>query len=94
MALIAVCLPSCYSLFRQFLARSLGFLSSSAAKQRDRFSGRNAESSMRRDAGTKLDGLESDMIPLGAPMVTTDIHVEFEERDPQNYDSSKMSRRS
>jgi hypothetical protein len=82
MGLIAVCLPSAYVLGKQIAEKHFGFKTSSSSDQNphsdDRFG------SIRRNPQYKLNGSDSDEIPLGVPVVTTDIQVEFEGK---GYDS-------
>jgi hypothetical protein len=76
MGLIAVCLPSAYVLSKQIAEKYFGFRTSGSSNQNNHSSGHFG--SIRRNERYKLDGSESDTIPLGVPVITTDIRVEFD----------------
>ncbi|KAF2659359.1 hypothetical protein K491DRAFT_192913 [Lophiostoma macrostomum CBS 122681] len=76
MGLIAVCLPSAYVLSKQIAEKRFGFRTSDSSNRNNHSSDRYG--SIRRNERYKLDGSESDTIPLGVPVITTDIRVEFD----------------
>lgn len=74
MALIAVCLPSIYSLLKKTLHEQFGF-QTTHSKGNHGLSGKFSNTTYPRKGRTH--GSDSDMIPLEAPVITTDIEIHF-----------------
>jgi len=73
MGLIAACLPPAYGLIKILLQRNFGFKTTASSKP-----GRRSGGTLQREAYTEWNGSESDVVPLGAPVVRTDIRVDIE----------------
>lgn len=78
LGLISVCLPSVYALGKKVLEKHFGFKTASSSQPIDHSSSRYSNVRRNRNGHVKLDGQESDEIPLGVPVVTTNIRVDYE----------------
>jgi hypothetical protein len=95
MGLIAVCLPPVYGLFKQLLAKTFGLGSKCSTKPSKKVSSRFSDIALKRDGHVQLDaGSETDMIPLGRPVVTTDIYVEVTDGNTRAYAEAGESGRN